>query len=372
MGETELLRLGVMAYEAGSDPTLWPAFLERYARAVCADISVIQVHRFAEHRSEVIASYGMKDGFRADYNNYYSKLNVWREQGQAKYKQHRVLIDGEMYPRPLLEKSEFYNDFLLPMRGVYTMAGVVNRDNRSATNLTVLRDHHKGSWECSDKQGVEVLLPHVTRALVIQRKLWIFQVGEIVLDSLPLGVVLFRDDERAVYSNRTAEAIFEEADGLSLRAGRLASSSTITSAAIQRAIRDAARMEFSAAGTEALLVERTSMRRPYQVVVLPVRCQFRQFVGIAAPTVLVLISDPERKMFTTPQLIRKLYGLTPKEAALANELSAGSSPGEAANKLNMRYETARTHLKHIYGKMRISRQSELVALLGGIPKLPNG
>jgi DNA-binding CsgD family transcriptional regulator len=119
-----------------------------------------------------------------------------------------------------------------------------------------------------------------------------------------------------------------------------------------------------------LLVERKSLRRPYQVVVLPIRRQFPQFAGIGAPAVLVLITDPEREIPVAPHLIRKLYGLTPKEAELAEKLARGMSPEEAASELNMQYETARTHLKHIYSRMSISRQSELVALVGRIPKLP--
>lgn len=367
--ESELMRLAVMAYEAGSAPSSWSRFLEAYARVSAADISLIQVHRFAEHRSEVIVSYGLRDRFRADYNNYYSKLNVWREHGQAKFKQQDVVIDPEVYPRPLLEKSEFYNDFLCPMRGVYTMAGVVNRDNSNAMTLTVLRDHHKGPWECPDKQGVELLLPHVRRACAIQRRLWIFQAGEIVLDGLPQGIVLFTDDERAVYSNRTAEVIFAEADGLSLKAGRLFSNTATTNATIQRAIRNAARMEFSPVGTEALLVERTSMRRSYELVVLPIRRQFPQFAGMGAPIVLVLITDPERQAPAATDLIRKLYGLTAKEAELAEKLAAGVSPARAAEEMNVRYETARTHLKRIYSKMGVSRQSELAALVARIPKV---
>lgn len=369
MVDGEWMRLGLMAYEAGFDPALWPAFLEAYARACRADISLIQVHRFAEHRSEVIVSYGLQNRFRAEYNDYYSKVNVWRENGESKYKYHQVIVDAEVYPRSLLERSEFYNDFLQPMCAVHTMGGVVNRQKSAAVSLTVLRDRQKGGWDASDKLWVKALLPHVTRACSIQQKLWIFRAAETVLDGLPMGIVLFDRDERVVYFNRTAQAIFAQGDGLSLKAGVLASSDAMASAAMQQAIRNAARMELSSLGTEMLLVERRSCLRSYQIIVLPMRRQFRQLAGMGAPAVLVIIADPELQNTPSADIVRKLYGLTPKEAELAEKLASGLSPADAAAEMNMQYETARTHLKRVFSKMGISRQNELAALVARIPKI---
>src|SRR6185312_7130393 len=339
MVDGEWMRLGLMAYEAGFDPALWPAFLEAYARACRADISLIQVHRFAEHRSEVIVSYGLQNRFRAEYNDYYSKVNVWRENGESKYKYHQVIVDAEVYPRSLLERSEFYNDFLQPMCAVHTMGGVVNRQKSAAVSLTVLRDRQKGGWDASDKLWVKALLPHVTRACSIQQKLWIFRAAETV------------------------------GDGLSLKAGVLASSDAMASAAMQQAIRNAARMELSSLGTEMLLVERRSCLRSYQIIVLPMRRQFRQVAGMGAPAVLVIIADPELQNAPSADIVRKLYGLTAKEAELAGKLASGLSPAEAAAEMNMQYETARTHLKRVFSKMGISRQNELAALVARIPKI---
>lgn len=112
------------------------------------------------------------------------------------------------------------------------------------------------------------------------------------------------------------------------------------------------------------------MRRPYQIAILPIRRQFERFAGMGAPAVLVLITDPEREIPVAQNLIQKLYGLTSKEAELAKKLATGMSPEEAAGNLDIAYQTARTHLKRIYSKMGVSRQSELVALLLRVPKVP--
>jgi DNA-binding CsgD family transcriptional regulator len=370
MGEAQLFRLVVMAYEAGADPTLWPAFLESYAHLTTADISLFQVHRYPQHRSELITTFGLKERFRASYNDYYSRLNIWREQGQQSYAQGHVVIDQEVYPRELLERSEFYNDYLRPMGGVYSIAGVITRDRGNALVLTGLRDEHRTAWEPSDKRAVEFLLPHVRRAWSIQQKVWVLQAAEVVLDSIPVGVVLLTRDERLVYTNRAAETIFQDDDGLALKAGLLLATDPAANTSIRNAIRSAARFELLSDSNGAFLVDRKSMRRPYQIAILPIRRQFQHFAGMGAPAVLVLITDPEREIPVAQKLIEKLYSLTSKEAKLAKKLATGMSPAEAAGDLGITYQTARTHLKRIYSKMGISRQSELVALLSRVPKLP--
>ncbi len=370
MADGELMRLALMAYEAGSDPGLWPNFLERYAQATRADISLIQIHHFAEHRSSLVATFGLKARFRDDYNNHYSRVNVWRENGRGVYLKDSVMLDHEVYPRNLLKRSEFFNDCLRPMGGVYSMAGVIARDRHNALMLTTLRDEHRNGWEISDKRIVGLLLPHVRRAHLVQQRLAIFQAQATVLDGLSTGVVLFSADGQPVYANRIAESIFREEDGLSLKQGVLEAFDSTTSTLLQRAIRHAAQMEVSQERTEALLVHRKSMRRPYQLLVLPMRRRFAQFAGIGMPAALVLITDLERDGSAPLHLIRKLYGLTLREAELANKVASGMSPSDAAKAMGMQYETARTHLKHVYGKMGISRQSELTARIGRIPKLP--
>lgn len=370
MSDSDLMQLALLAYECGSEPGLWPTFLERYAHAVAADITVIQIHRFHEHRSDLIATFGVENRFREEYNNHYSRLNAWRENGRDLYRRSDVLLDEELYPREQLKKTPFFNEYLRPLGGVYSLSGVVKRDSENALMLTALRGERRSNWEASDKRIVEFLLPHVRRACSIQQKLAVFEGGEIVLDSLPIGAVLFTASERLIYVNRTAESVFREDDGLLLKDGVLRAGDSMTDTFIQRAIRSAARMDLPRDATEAVLVNRKSMRRPYQLLILPIRRRFSQFADMALPAVMVLITDSERDISATPELIRKLYGLTAKEAELANKVSSGMSPRNAARELGMQYETARTHLKHIYGKMSISRQSELAALIGHLSKLP--
>jgi DNA-binding CsgD family transcriptional regulator len=114
-------------------------------------------------------------------------------------------------------------------------------------------------------------------------------------------------------------------------------------------------------------VPRPSLRRSYQIVAAPLRGRFRQFAGMAAPLAVVFIADPERQKSAGADLLIQLYGLTPKEAALAARLSEGKSIEQAAEEMGMKYQTARTHLRHIFSKTETSRQTELLLLISRLP-----
>ena len=62
-------------------------------------------------------------------------------------------------------------------------------------------------------------------------------------------------------------------------------------------------------------------------------------------------------------MIGKLYGLTPAERKVAEILSRGLTPTQAAGSLGVSDNTIKTHVARIYSKLDVSKQAELVALL---------
>lgn len=68
-------------------------------------------------------------------------------------------------------------------------------------------------------------------------------------------------------------------------------------------------------------------------------------------------------METAEVELRQLYGLTSTEACLANLLMEGKTLDECCRLLDIRRSTARTHLQHLFEKIGVQRQSELVSLL---------
>lgn len=65
-------------------------------------------------------------------------------------------------------------------------------------------------------------------------------------------------------------------------------------------------------------------------------------------------------------VVGRAFGLTRAEARLAYELVRGSKLVEAAVRLGISRNTARTHMKRIYAKTGAAHQAELVRLLAGM------
>lgn len=63
-------------------------------------------------------------------------------------------------------------------------------------------------------------------------------------------------------------------------------------------------------------------------------------------------------------IVTRIFGLTPAEARLLQELIVGASLAEAATTLGVTEATARTHRNHIFAKTGVSRRTDLLALVG--------
>lgn len=81
--------------------------------------------------------------------------------------------------------------------------------------------------------------------------------------------------------------------------------------------------------------------------------------GVAIATLV----DPTHRPAPATPLWREAFDLTPAEAELAALLMGGHSLESAAAARDCRPATLRVHLRHVFAKTGVSRQSDLVALL---------
>ena len=75
---------------------------------------------------------------------------------------------------------------------------------------------------------------------------------------------------------------------------------------------------------------------------------------------LVLIVDLEAGLRVNADLAGAVLGLTPTETRVAVGLTTGQSVAGVAGKLGCAESTVKTHLKSIYRKLEINKQTELV------------
>jgi DNA-binding CsgD family transcriptional regulator len=269
-----------------------------------------------------------------------------------------------------MARSEFYQDYLLPREMGYVGAEMLVSDPRCVAGIAIQRSRRQGPFEPAELDLLDRLAPHLTRALRLQTRFAALEAqrwaDQTLRDRLPFAVILVDERGRIVSQNRAATELLAAAAGLTARHGCLRAH-PVDQAALDQLIRDAATTANGqgAHGGGAAALRRPSMRRPLGVLVMPIPRRGGAVtldLGAPVPAALVIVTDPEAVPQAPAGALRRLYGLTPAEARLAQALAAGKSLQEHADDARLTCETARWRLKQVLAKTHTHRQADLVRL----------
>jgi DNA-binding CsgD family transcriptional regulator len=198
------------------------------------------------------------------------------------------------------------------------------------------------------------------------RSLPLLMAGFEALDLLNIGLVVATANGTLLVANRAAEQILVSRDGLELSEagvfGAMKGCSKALSQTLQR-VAQARKISAERVKDAVVAVHRPSGKRAYTLLVRStVRSTEKRPAGEPA-TVLVFILDPELAVQTAEAELHQLYGVTSTEARLANLLMEGRTLDECCDLLKIRRSTGRTHLRHLFEKVGVQRQTELVSVL---------
>lgn len=246
----------------------------------------------------------------------------------------------------------------------------VAADERAGTRLTlwIFRDLMDEPFDADDASLCEILAPQLRRGLELSQRMGANEVERSLyssaLDRLSVGVVIIDTSGKIVTCSVKAEEALASRDGLQMQAGKLRATEAKDDRALQSAIRSAM---LKAANGESedmrgLALTKSSGHRNLGIIIQPV--PGRRAGGVmTAATVAIYIRDPDENADVANDLVRQLFDLTPAEAGVARRLASGLSLEDAASSLEISRNTARAHLRSIFSKSGITRQTELVRLM---------
>ena len=189
----------------------------------------------------------------------------------------------------------------------------------------------------------------------------LLRAGFEALDMVNVGLLVTCAAGRMLLANHTAERVLKACDGLELTPLGMVRTSLKCTPTLNALINAAAKPE-PMVRESVVPLRRPSGKRPLTAVV-------RSLEGLeraddpGGPATLLFLLDPEITAETVELELRQLFDLTATEAALANLLMEGKSLDECCVILDIRRSTARTHLQHLFDKVGVQRQAELVSLL---------
>ncbi len=299
----------------------------------------------------------------ASYSNYYYALDpfVGLPPGQ-------VVSAEEIVGVAKWRSSEFYKQFLKPADVLHVLGADIRTDDGVECRFRVCRSHAGAPFSQADKALCEAVLPHLKRAVQLHSHLELIESERKLyagtVDRMLVGTVILDETGAATKTNSVADEMLRENDGLRVVKGGLVADYGNENRELQKLIDEATTGHAGAAPAviKAMSITRPSGRGKLGVLIRSIP-PGEWSEGRRQPSVAVFIRDPERKSEASHEMVRRLFDLTPAEASLALLLANGLTLDDAAEELNIRKNTARAHLRSIFSKIGVTRQTTLVRVL---------
>jgi DNA-binding CsgD family transcriptional regulator len=186
------------------------------------------------------------------------------------------------------------------------------------------------------------------------------KLGFSALDSLAVGFMVIDAGRKLLFANATAGKVLAARRGLVERNGLLHAEDRTGDDALQRAVDQIALTgadNFPQGGSMLTLIRADA--RPLSLMILPLHGETLHTAS-AQPAVMIVIDDPENRPRPTAGALAELWGLTPAEARLTAALVFGERLDAYAAQNSISVQTAKTHLKRVFGKAGVTRQSDLI------------
>ena len=377
MHQETVERVCELLYEAAAVSETWPKALSALAEATGAVNAHFALWSEREHRTYFFASANPDRGWETLYNTSYGAIAPCRG-----------LLDGRRvgdwvashryFDQDFVRGSEYFNDFLLQIGGLYSVKGrVFETESRDAYAIAgVLRSPRAGPLDDDEISCLAAgLNGHLRRAAALHYKLSAARPNgrllESAFDHLSFGIVVVDARGRVLAANQAAQDMLQTGDALIERNGVLQASqredNERLALSLARATDESSKRQWNGG---CIRLSRRSAKPAYTATVAPLSeaVDLTSMGGNRAA--LIVISDPGREQpLDLAKALQQAFGLTPAEARTASLVGSGLAPQDVADQLGITVGTIRSELKNVFAKVGISRQSELATVVARIALL---
>jgi len=178
---------------------------------------------------------------------------------------------------------------------------------------------------------------------------------EAACDRLPLGVVVITRSLAIRFANTAARRILSHADGLREEAGHLTVTDRQDYMTLVGMVEDASAQR-APTDVQAFGMSNPGNRERFEIAVASLSLG----PTAAEPLVAVYLFAPQPQIEVDVRILSMLYNFTASEASLVMGLARGETLEEAAERMEIRLTTVRTHLKHVFQKTGVTGKAELM------------
>ena len=291
----------------------------------------------------------------------------------------RQLPDGQVVSGVSLltdeerKTSMVYNELLRPSEFGDTLCARLDGPNGSRIVWSSADPVGGDGWSSAQVETVERVLPHLRQFVRVRQTLAGARalgasLGELLVN-VGFGVIQLDRRGRVVAANDCARAILRAGDGLTDRDGTLRAALPNEDTDLQRALGRALPANGRTGESGSVLVSRE--RSPVRLALhaIPVNGEGAEpYLGREGA--LVLVVDPERRWRVDPGRLGAILGLTSAESQIAAMLAEGKTIRDIAAATGRRETTVKWHVRHVFSKLGVSRQADLVRLVLAVSDFP--
>ena len=354
-------------YDAAPDPSRWPQALGAISEYF-DDVGAILIWHRNDGSFGTIVSERLAEAQR-DYEE-----NGWavRDIKAIRAQEYGYFFNGE----PFADRHIGYDEAMknhpcsvqfFDKHGLGFIGGVaVSPDPHVGVALSVQRDARaKPQFSDAELEDLRKVSRHIEKSLRLSVRLLNAEVTNLglgeALSRIGIGVFVLDSLGSVIFSNPAAQRLL--GDTLYLSQGRLRISGVGKNVGLNEAIAQIIRTTPAdlSPDPKPILVQLDNRR--LAIYLLPV---FQPPVAqqlLTHTSAFVLVIEQKLDEPADPAIVRDLFGLTLGEARIAALIGAGLPPKDAAERLGIAEDTARTVLKRVFAKVGISRQSKLTAML---------
>ncbi len=282
----------------------------------------------------------------------------------------------ELFDDATVARHPFYQEFMIPHGARYLSGTKLYEDSLALVLFGALRGVSQQPLNHADMEVLDRIKLHLIRAM--QNYVYLGSTfgepgaAKRLLNHFQYPMFLVDEQRHVRFRNGLADDLLKSGDYLQEKAGILTCRDPECDAALLTVIRS---LDLGAKTPLRALPSRkfARLKRPNGAPVGLFAVAIRPETTLGAfgqqPVALLIFHNPREQAELDGFIVAEMFDLSPAEAKVAVALARGKSPDEIAAAGRIAISTVRAQIKSIFAKTGVSRQSELVALLRGMPEV---
>ena len=338
------------------DDAPWFTFLDRLATAASAAWVTLILTPRAGNQPGMILTPGADPGIGLDYARRLFANDPFTGLPEGKVSHFREFVSAAV-----LDRNIAYREFLSQTSSDEVLGLDIRESGGLELRLRLTRDAGARPFEPHDYKRLEHLVPHLRTALKLFDRI---ATGEAergiyagAVAQMAVGVVILDRHGKVIRLNARASEILTECDGIALRNTTI----RIDDNDLARQLH-ARLLDTDGASLLTLRIPRPSGHGDLLLIAGSANAPDYLVAG-GGPATVLFLNDPVRAPRISADALRDLLGLTPSEAGIAADIASGLSLADVAVHHKISPNTVRAHLRAIFNKTGVKRQSQLVHLV---------